>query len=1049
MNEINFSLEKVFTAKSAFMPLAPLPVYPKPTCKEAQNHSNNNSKEPTSIDDSKNSTLNMPQLPVDEQSEKTKLENIEELSETRCNKSSTRPISSKKSSFSICKNFFFNKNFEEKKFDELDFFSSLNIKANKEANLCTNRGKAIIIPNFSTLNGLKLQNDKFKGDSNILLQNADNNLIPNVDKFSNNNKINKNISNDNRAETSSICYSNMNNLETQKINNENEGLVGSHCLPKLPFADSHIYKHLNNFNNLIFNQQNLNLNNYNIQATPADIKQLQDVNSFNNNCNIPHCCSNSNNFKPNNSQNYFSNYENNFISNSETNNNFQSSENFNYNNFDLNSNKFYFLPLQNAESNGITASYRINTNDRDNNDKADQVGCKAAKAAPVQNPAETHSHSEQFFNAGDCLGVNNFYSSHGNFTNYLKNKLTDQSEKNILNINNFNINNNNHYYIPNDCRNGSLECNANYSHFFNTYNNNTHKCFAQPFIGLDCCTQANYPYTCSSSISLLNFSHMINCNKGFLEPKIFNVAEIIMCQNKINKLSTGFFDSYNILLIVQIYANDFKFFNIEKNLLRRYSAASSSENKEIRNLKSLSSESNELSVEETLKKEIHLKVKNFFTELNNIQNKYLTKASACISKKSIFNCSLIISEINSLIEKLIELNPHVYHIIGKEAQNKRSSSQAVENKIINKKNILKKKDSEAKDNNNYSKGLELNDSVLQIDLNLNSKSTNKPNTPFSCCLSESANIKKVLNKKKTRRNLNNKRENTDEIALGTNIGSINHNNNFNYYNSNSYNFLPNLSLNNDCNNKNNTNDKPKTCLNSNNNSNNKCKDNQDELLSDKKNIFFPIHSAALANDFEKLQRVSASLSSSEKSLNHVDNIDNNNNTSKSLKISLKAKITQKSKANNDKNTNRQISDLSSDNGSSSLSATNPADASNEEKEVYKCEHCEAFYESGQALGGHMSRKHPNLSVKYKKKKMVRDRRESQRNVLYEAKKELLSNYEMDYEDMRNDKVKKQVLKNFIRKHSGEYKSIVKKLKKQNTETITPNKAENICKQNKD
>jgi len=99
------------------------------------------------------------------------------------------------------------------------------------------------------------------------------------------------------------------------------------------------------------------------------------------------------------------------------------------------------------------------------------------------------------------------------------------------------------------------------------------------------------------------------------------------------------------------------------------------------------------------------------------------------------------------------------------------------------------------------------------------------------------------------------------------------------------------------------------------------------------------------------------------------------------------------------------------------------------KEIYKCDHCDAFYFTGQALGGHMSRTHPNLSVKYKMKKLVRNRRENQRNILTDARKELFVKYSLDYEDMKNDKIKKHILKNFIKEHSTEYKDIVKRLKK--------------------
>ena len=68
-------------------------------------------------------------------------------------------------------------------------------------------------------------------------------------------------------------------------------------------------------------------------------------------------------------------------------------------------------------------------------------------------------------------------------------------------------------------------------------------------------------------------------------------------------------------------------------------------------------------------------------------------------------------------------------------------------------------------------------------------------------------------------------------------------------------------------------------------------------------------------------------------------------------------------------------------------------------EVFKCKHCPKCFTTGQALGGHMSRKHSGKSVKYNYKKDVRKKREFERMKLFLAKKRYFSSLNFDYEQL--------------------------------------------------
>lgn len=75
------------------------------------------------------------------------------------------------------------------------------------------------------------------------------------------------------------------------------------------------------------------------------------------------------------------------------------------------------------------------------------------------------------------------------------------------------------------------------------------------------------------------------------------------------------------------------------------------------------------------------------------------------------------------------------------------------------------------------------------------------------------------------------------------------------------------------------------------------------------------------------------------------------------------------------------------------------DQSVEDKESFQCSYCEEVFATGQALGGHMSRKHTGKSLKYNHKKDVRRQREFERMKLYLAKKKYFQELGYDYDVM--------------------------------------------------
>jgi len=477
-------------------------------------------------------------------------------------------------------------------------------------------------------------------------------------------------------------------------------------------------------------------------------------------------------------------------------------------------------------------------------------------------------------------------------------------------------------------------------------------------------------FFCSNTTGLLGFPISDKFQKETMCRKIFNICDLSICKNRVKKLSNNYFDIFNIELVEPLYKNNFRSLTVEKK--NRNSKKFNTEKIEIiQNIES----------EEAIWQKIEIKINELFNEILDIQKKYLTKASGYISKKQVLNCANFILLINFYIEKLIKLNSQTFKIFEKEASELENIFDDEDDLDIKKKENINFSNIFPKENvilsNNYTHILNNNLSHFKVD--------------------NSLNISK-LNSKRNKIIINNS-ENSSNFGASNLMEYDNFSSNLELNDLNQMDITNNFS-------DHKTEKKRK---------NSAFIANTEKILQRK--ISKTSESQSLNNLPLKLQKESFSENSFDADLDKecFSSLENSNspNNSKSSKA-LKAK-------NSLKNVKFTSKCKSSKNESSSLN--------HENKEIYKCDHCDAFYYTGQALGGHMSRTHPNLSLKYKMKKIVRDRRENQRNVLTEARKELLNKYNLDYEDMKNDKIKKHILKSFIKEHCLEYKEIVKRLKK--------------------
>ena len=122
-------------------------------------------------------------------------------------------------------------------------------------------------------------------------------------------------------------------------------------------------------------------------------------------------------------------------------------------------------------------------------------------------------------------------------------------------------------------------------------------------------------------------------------------------------------------------------------------------------------------------------------------------------------------------------------------------------------------------------------------------------------------------------------------------------------------------------------------------------------------------------------------------------------------ITLFNKITKKKKEIND-NTENKIDD-----------------------KKFICDICNEVFTSGQGLGGHMSRKHKDQSMKFKHKKEIRNKREPLRNILVQAKKILCKNHLIDYDEQIRSREGKTLIKSLVKEYNEEFKKIKNELKK--------------------
>lgn len=99
-----------------------------------------------------------------------------------------------------------------------------------------------------------------------------------------------------------------------------------------------------------------------------------------------------------------------------------------------------------------------------------------------------------------------------------------------------------------------------------------------------------------------------------------------------------------------------------------------------------------------------------------------------------------------------------------------------------------------------------------------------------------------------------------------------------------------------------------------------------------------------------------------------------------------------------------------------------------DKKFY-CDFCSETFASGQGLGGHMSRKHKNQSLKFKHKREIRNKREPLRKILHQAKKKLCINHLLDFDEQMRSKQGKKLIRKLILEFNEEYKKIKNEMKR--------------------
>jgi hypothetical protein len=109
-------------------------------------------------------------------------------------------------------------------------------------------------------------------------------------------------------------------------------------------------------------------------------------------------------------------------------------------------------------------------------------------------------------------------------------------------------------------------------------------------------------------------------------------------------------------------------------------------------------------------------------------------------------------------------------------------------------------------------------------------------------------------------------------------------------------------------------------------------------------------------------------------------------------------------------------------------------ASNDKKykkftdEIFNCKFCEKVFDTHQGLGGHMSRKHPFMSEKFKLKMSIREDRAFFRKIVYKARKILFAKLNYDYEELKQHKKNRNLIKRIRKENNLAYQKILKTLK---------------------
>jgi len=171
-------------------------------------------------------------------------------------------------------------------------------------------------------------------------------------------------------------------------------------------------------------------------------------------------------------------------------------------------------------------------------------------------------------------------------------------------------------------------------------------------------------------------------------------------------------------------------------------------------------------------------------------------------------------------------------------------------------------------------------------------------------------------------------------------------------------------------------------------------------------------------EFEQYSNIDLNYSNS--FIDKKNNFDNNSNYNK-LNFSYDSEeIVKKEKNKNGYNLKIKT-----------VSDSNPIINNNNHLDrAYVCDICNEVFSNGQGLGGHMSRKHPNQSVKYKFKKETREKRNLKREIIYEAKRRILKKYHQNYDDLVNSNDGRKLIKKICKDNKDEYYKIKKEIKMQ-------------------